>query len=107
MDLDVNGSLTIKKLNDKAVLIFVLPPSLSVLEERLRKRNTDGEEVIRKRLVNARYEINFAQKYDYVVVNHDLEHTIQTIRKIIDAERHSSKHQKVLITGEDAIPGGE
>lgn len=107
MDLDVNGSLAIKKLNDKAVLIFVLPPSLTVLEERLRKRNTDGEEVIRKRLVNARYEINFAQKYDYVVVNRDLEETIQTIRKIIDAERHSSKHQKVLITGEDAIPGGE
>ncbi len=107
LDLDVNGSLAIKKLNDKAVLVFVLPPSMTILEERLRNRNTDGDEVIRKRLMNARYEINFAQKYDYVVVNRDLEQTIQSIRKIIDAERHSSKHQKVLITGEDALPGGE
>ena len=103
LDLDVVGGLNIKKLNDKALLIFVLPPSLAVLEERLTKRNTDDEEVIKLRLRNARNEIHFAQKYDYAVVNEDLDHTISIIRKIIDAERHSSNHQKVLITGEDAL----
>jgi len=103
LDLDVVGGLNIKKLNDKALLIFVLPPSLATLEERLRKRNTDDEEVIRLRLRNARNEIHFAQKYDYAVVNEDLNLTITNIRKIIDAERHSSKHQRVIISGEDAL----
>jgi len=80
------------------VTVFVLPPSLRVLEERLRHRNTDNDGEIRKRLENARNEINFAQKYDYVVVNEDLNRTIETIRRIVDAERHSSKHQVVRIT---------
>jgi guanylate kinase len=102
LDLDVVGGLNIKKATEKAVLIFVLPPSLKVLEERLRRRNTDEEQAIQKRLSNARTEINFAQKYDYVVVNEELEQTIGIIRRIIEAERHSSKHQKVRITGEDA-----
>lgn len=103
LDLDVVGGLNIKKLNDKAILIFVLPPSLTVLEERLTRRNTDQGEVIQLRLRNARHEIAFAQKYDYAVVNEDIGQTISIIRKIIDAERHSSNHQKVLITGEDAV----
>ncbi len=88
LDLDVVGGLNIKKINDKALLIFVLPPSLAILEERLNKRNTDNDEEIQFRLRNARNEIHFAQKYDYAVVNEDLTHTIAIIRKIIDAERH-------------------
>jgi len=103
MDLDVVGGLTIKKLTDRAVLIYVLPPSLKVLEQRLRARATDSEAVIQKRLRNARQEINFAEKYDYVVINEDLEQTITIIRRIIEAQRHSSRHQKVKITGEDAL----
>lgn len=102
MDLDVIGGLNIKKQDDKALLVFVLPPSLKVLEERLRNRNTDDEDIIRTRIKNARNEINFAEKYDYAVVNVDLQHTIATIRKIVDSERHSAKHQRVIITGEDA-----
>lgn len=101
MDLDVTGGLNIKKANDKAVLVFVLPPSLQVLEERLRRRNTDCEEVIQQRLINARYEINFAEKYDYAVVNEDLQSTISNIRRILEAERHSSKHQRVRIWQEE------
>lgn len=101
LDLDVVGGLNIKKLNEQAVLIFILPPSLGVLEQRLRRRNTDSEEVILKRLRNARKEINFAEKYDYVVVNEDLQATIAAIGRIVQAERFSSKHQSVIITGED------
>lgn len=103
LDLDVQGGLNIKKLNDKAVLIFVLPPSLKVLEQRLRGRNTDDEAVIQTRMRNARLEIPFAHKYDYVVVNEDLEQTIAIIRKIVDAERYSSKHQTIVMTGEDTL----
>jgi guanylate kinase len=102
MDLDVVGGLTIKKMSQRAVLIYVLPPSLKILEQRLRARGTDPEHVIQKRLRNARQEINFAEKYDYVVINDDLEKTIATIRRIIEAQRHASRHQRVKITGEDA-----
>lgn len=102
LDLDVVGGLNIKKLNDKALLVFVLPPSLAVLKERLMNRNTDKQEDITKRMKNARNEIHFAQKYDYAVVNEDLTHTIAIIRKIVDAERHASGHQKIIISGDDA-----
>jgi guanylate kinase len=103
LDIDVIGGLNIKKITEKAVLIFVLPPSMEVLEQRLRARATDKQEEIERRLQNARNEIWFAQKYDYAVVNNDLQATIETIRKIIDAERHSSRHQRVLITGADSV----
>ncbi|MCX7626024.1 MAG: guanylate kinase [Candidatus Sumerlaeaceae bacterium] len=103
MDLDVVGGLSIKKQSDRAVLIYVLPPSLKILEQRLRARGTDSETVIQKRLRNARQEINFAEKYDYVVINENLDQTVATIRKIIEAQRHSSRHQRVKITGEDTI----
>lgn len=102
LDLDVTGGLNIKKLNARAVLVYILPPSLAVLEERLRRRATDGEEVIQKRLRNARMEIHFAEKYDYAVVNAEIDQTVQIIRRIIDAERHSSRHQKISINEEDA-----
>ena len=102
MDLDVTGSLNVKKANLGAVLIFILPPSFTVLEERLRRRGTDDEAVILKRLRNARMEVHFAQKYDYVVVNDEIENTISTIRLIVGAERHSSRHQTLTISGEDA-----
>ncbi len=101
MDLDVVGGLTIKKLCPQAVLIYVLPPSLKILEERLRARGTDPEPVIQKRLQNARHEINFAEKYDYIVINSDLGQTIALIRQIIETQRHSSSHLRVKIVGED------
>ncbi len=101
MDLDVVGGLTIKKLCPQAVLIYVLPPSLKILEERLRARGTDPEPVIQKRLQNARHEINFAEKYDYIVINSDLGQTIALIRQIIETQRHSSNHLRVKIVGED------
>jgi guanylate kinase len=105
LDLDVQGSLQIKHKNPKAVMVFILPPSMRVLEERLRKRNTDSDETINRRLHNARVEINQAAKYDYVVVNEDLQETIEIIWRIIESERHSVRHQSIELTGEDAIPG--
>lgn len=101
LDIDVVGGLNIKKMSERAVLVFILPPSMKVLEDRLRKRGTDGEEVIQTRLANARHEINFAQKYDYMVVNQDLNRTIGLIRHIIESERLSSRHQKVVITDDE------
>ena len=96
LDLDIVGGLNLKKATVSAVLVFILPPSFEVLEARLRGRKTDSEDEIQKRLRNARSEMNFVQKYDFAVVNDSLDETIVTIRRIIEAERHAVKHQKII-----------
>ena len=107
LDIDVQGSLQIKRRNPKAVMIFILPPSMRTLEDRLRKRKTDSDEIIARRLHNARLEIDQADQYDYVVVNDDLAQTIEVIRGIIQSERHSVRHLSIQLTGDDAGSGDQ
>lgn len=84
MDIDVKGGLNVKKrYGERAVSIFILPPSMEVLGKRLRGRGTDSEETIQKRLARAGYEIGFADKYDYRVVNDDLQHAAAEVKAII------------------------
>lgn len=85
MDVDVKGALNIKKFfGEKALAIFVMPPSKEELENRLRSRSTDSEESIQKRLSKADFEMSFAPQFDTLVVNDDLEkavnHTASLIR---------------------------
>ena len=87
LDIDTQGALQVKKNFPEAVLIFILPPSLKELERRLRKRGTDDEETIRKRLQIARKEIGKALEYDYLVVNDILEVAFERLRSIITAEK--------------------
>lgn len=103
LDLDFQGGLNIKKKMPDAVLIFLLPPSMKILEKRLRARNLDSEETIRLRMRNAAHEIQYASQYDYVIINDTLEETIFTIRKIIDAERFRSNHVRVVIQNEPRL----
>ena len=73
-DVDVKGGLSIKKIyGSEALAIFVKPPSLQVLEERLRKRSTENESSLRKRLDRAAFELTFEPQFDKVVVNDKLE----------------------------------
>lgn len=73
-DVDVLGGLNIKKMyGTDALAVFIRPPSIAVLEERLRKRSTESEESIQKRLDRASYELGFEDKFDVVVINGDLE----------------------------------
>jgi len=88
MDLDFQGGLNIKKQAPASVLVFILPPSMTVLEERLRDRKTDSEETIRLRLHNALEEIRHATQYDYVLINEELDATIKQVKGIIAAEHH-------------------
>ena len=88
MDVDVQGGMSIKRLFPQSVLVFVLPPSQKVLEERLRGRATDAPEVIETRLQNAIEELSWAPKYDYVVVNESLDEAVRQTRVIVEAERH-------------------
>jgi guanylate kinase len=82
-DIDVNGALSIKKHYPNAILIFIKPPSEEVLVERLKKRHTETEESIRRRLQRLPYEYEQAKKFDYVVVNDDLEQTLKQVEEII------------------------
>lgn len=73
LDIDVKGALKVKKLfGDDALLIFIMPPSIDALRQRLIKRATDSPEVIQERVDKAEYEISFAENFDKVIVNDDL-----------------------------------
>lgn len=73
-DVDVVGGLNIKKVyGNNALAVFVSPPSVSELENRLTNRNTDSAETIRKRIKKARWELEFAPKFDYILINDNLE----------------------------------
>ena len=84
MDIDVKGGLNVKQcFGDQALTIFILPPSKEELERRLRGRGTDAEEVIRKRLDKADFELSFAPQFDVRVVNDDLERAVEEVRRLI------------------------
>ncbi|MDO8603429.1 MAG: guanylate kinase [Candidatus Omnitrophota bacterium] len=87
LSIDVQGAMKIKRLKLEAVYIFILPPSLAMLKERLVNRSTDSKEAIRERLNISRKEIACSQKYDYVIVNNRLELALDNLRAIIIAER--------------------
>lgn len=83
-DVDVIGGIKIKqKLQDAALSIFIQPPSIAVLEERLRKRQTDSEEKIQLRIAKAAEEMSHASAFDHVVVNDDLTVAIEQIEQLI------------------------
>ena len=73
-DIDCIGGLNVKKIyGDRALSIFVMPPSIQALRERLEKRGTDAPHVIEKRLAKAEYEMSFAPQFDLVVLNDDFD----------------------------------
>jgi len=93
LDIDVQGAGQIQKKLSDAVSIFVLPPDKQTLEWRLRKRGEDREEVIRRRLDTATREIEQYGKYNYILINDQLEQSVEKLQAIVLAERlqHSSQ----------------
>lgn len=87
LDIDVQGAAQIKQKLPEAISIFVLPPDRKTLEWRLRKRGEDSDEVIERRLVTARREIENYDKYDYILINDVLEKSIEGLQDIVLAER--------------------
>ena len=87
LDIDVQGAAQLKKRIPDAVTIFVLAPSREILEQRLRARSQEREEIIRRRLVDAAREIRNYSLYDYVLVNDDLTLAVETLKSIVKAER--------------------
>ena len=83
-DIDVIGGLNLKKeFGKQACAIFVSPPNLEELENRLRSRNTDDEDSLQKRLGKAEYEMTFAEEFDHILVNDTLEQTLQEAERLV------------------------
>jgi len=87
MDIDVQGARNIKDHFRDAILIYVLPPSMEVLEKRLRERRTDDEKTIRTRLTKAGMEIKNCVSYDYLLFNDQLDQAVEELKSILIAER--------------------
>ena len=86
LEIEIQGALQIKELVKDAIFIFVMPPSMDILKNRLVNRGTDSEEKILKRFKRAYTEINEVTKYNYVVINDDLERAIAEVESITRKE---------------------
>lgn len=91
LEIETNGAMQIKKNYPEAVLIFILPPSISELRRRLFKRRTENEDIIEKRLAESKREILLASEYDYIMVNAELEKAIGDFEAILRASKLSQK----------------
>lgn len=85
--IDIQGALKIKEIVKEALFIFIMPPSMEELKERLIKRNTETKDKILERFKTAYNEINEYTKYNYVVVNDKVEKAVNKVKSIITAER--------------------
>jgi guanylate kinase len=87
LDVDVQGGASVRRARKDAVSVFVHPPSIDALRQRLLKRATDAPEVVETRLRNAPGELAEWREYDYLVMNDDLEQAVARLTAIVDAER--------------------
>ena len=97
LEIEVQGGAQIKKLMPGCVSIFILPPSMKVLEKRLRDRGTEEDATVRKRLEKAREEIPHAKDYDYVVFNDRLEDAVEDLRAILRAEKRKYHRNETAV----------
>ena len=88
LEIDVQGALQVKKKAEDAKLIFILPPSFEVLRKRLTGRNTETPEQVEKRLAKAEKEMSLKDRYDYSVVNDDLDTAVEEVYDIIKKNRN-------------------
>lgn len=87
LEIDTQGAQQVRMFFSNAVSIFVLPPSIKVLETRLRNRNQDCEEAIARRMAAARQEISHVREYDYVIINENLDNALRELVCVVQAER--------------------
>jgi guanylate kinase len=87
LDIDVQGAAQIQKKLPDAISIFILPPDRKTLEERLRKRSEDREEVIQRRLITASREIQNYDRYNYILVNDLLDESSKNLQAVVQSER--------------------
>lgn len=105
LEIEVQGALQVKEIYPEAVLVFLVPPSLDELERRLRGRGTETDDKISMRLKRAKEEFELMDKYDYIVVNNEVDTAVCDIKTIVKAEKMRSLRSielKEFFKGEEA-----
>ena len=87
LEIEVQGAMQVRAHYPEAVLVFVVPPSLKVLEDRLRSRNTETDDVINMRLTRAKEEFRLIEKYNYVLENDTISAAVENLRGIVCGEK--------------------
>jgi guanylate kinase len=96
LDIDVQGAAQVRARASEAVLIFILPPSVDALVERLEGRGTEGDAELARRLRNAVEEVREAVNFDFVIVNDDLEVSVRSVERIVASEEHRAERALAL-----------
>jgi guanylate kinase len=99
LEIDHQGALQIRKLLKNAILIYVLPPSIETLRQRLQQRNTDAPDIIEKRLSLAMDDISYAKYFDFAVINDDFNQALDNLYSIILVHRLRTRHVLEKWTG--------
>ena len=97
LEIEVQGAMKVREAFPDAVLIFNLPPSLEELKKRLTGRKTESPEVVEKRLNTAAWELSQAGKYDYIIVNDNVETAANAFLSILEVEKHKTARNKALL----------
>lgn len=97
LEIEVQGAMKVREKCPEAVFVFIAPPSVAELRNRLEKRGTETADVISRRVSEAAQEISYAYKYDYVVVNDDLDTAINDFKNVVRAEELKTENQKNII----------
>lgn len=103
LEIEVRGAAQVKERLGEAGFIFLLPPSMRVLEDRLRGRGTDSDEVIEHRLALADRELEAVRFFDYAVVNDDFEAAVTSVLEIISAEREGRARELLARHGRETV----
>ena len=97
LDIEVQGALQIKEKFPDSLMIYVLPPSVDTLLQRLHSRGTETDEVIAKRISQAKKEVAFIDKYEYLVINDDLDTAVKEMHDMIMSARYAVSRRKDMI----------
>lgn len=95
LEIDWQGAQQVRRIIPDPVTVFIAPPSMKALRERLQNRGQDGMDVIERRMRDARNEMSHFVEYDYLIINDDFENTLQELRSIVIARRHRLSAQQV------------
>tara|TARA_B100001109_G_scaffold246056_1_gene234395 strand:- start:45138 stop:45815 length:678 start_codon:yes stop_codon:yes gene_type:complete len=101
LEIDWQGAEQVRRLMPDTISVFIAPPSISALRERLQKRGQDDEQTIERRMRDARKEMSHYGEYDYLIINDNFNNTVEELRAIVIARRHrlaaqQLRHQDVL-----------
>lgn len=87
LEIDIQGALQVKERYDEGIFVFIVPPTMEELKRRIVKRGTESAEKVYKRFQSAFEELNFINRYNYIVINDDVENAVSKLEAIVEAEK--------------------